>query len=140
MSTPTELPVVGLPRRLAAILYDSLLLLAIYFVATLLWMAVTGAAVAIYDLLFRLYLVAIGLLYFGWFWTHGGQTLGMRTWRIEVAAADGGPLTWRQAALRGVAALLSWAVLGAGFWSALLRRDRRTWHDRLSSSVLRRLA
>lgn len=139
MSEAPNAPPVGLPRRLAAILYDGLLLLAIWFVATVPWMAVTGAAVSSRDPLFRLYLTALGLLYFGWFWSHGGQTLGMRTWRITVTGADGAPLSGGQALKRGLAALLSLAPLGLGFWSALLRADRRTWHDRLSSTELRRV-
>ena len=136
--TPNPAPV-GLPRRLAAILYDGLLLLAIWFAATVPWMAVTGAAVTSSDPLFRLYLTAIGLLYFCGFWTHGGQTLGMRTWRFAVTGIDGSPVGGTQALRRGLAAILSWGLLGLGFWSALLRSDRRTWHDRLSGTELRRV-
>jgi len=140
MQNPAKTQPVGLLRRLAAILYDSLLLLAILFVATLPRLAMSeGEAVPASDPLFRLYLIAIGLLYFIWFWTHGGQTLGMRTWHIKVVRSDGGRLTWRMAVLRGVAAVFAWVLAGAGFWSALLREDRSTWHDRLSATELRRV-
>ena len=63
-------------------------------------------------------------------WRRGGQTLGMRPWRIRVVTGDGVPPTrlryWRRYAV----ATLSLAALGAGFWWAWIDRDRLTWHDR----------
>jgi len=84
---------------------------------------------------FQLYLYAICVLYFTWFWTHGGQTLGLRTWRLRVMAADGcSEVDWRSALLRALAAQLSWLALGLGYLWALWDRDGLTWHDRLSGT------
>jgi uncharacterized RDD family membrane protein YckC len=127
---------VGLPRRFAAILYDTLSLFAIYFFATWLLVALAGGAFAPGHPLLRALLFALGCLFFAGFWTRGGQTLGMKSWHIRLVGADGGPVGWGPALLRCLAALLSWACLGAGFWLALLDRDRRTWHDRLSATRL----
>jgi uncharacterized RDD family membrane protein YckC len=74
-------------------------------------------------------------------WRRGGQTIGMRPWRLRVVAAgrDGTP-AWRQLWLRyavGSAALL---LAGAGFWWAWIDRDRLTWHDRASRTRLVREA
>lgn len=74
-----------------------------------------------------------------WFWTHGGQTLGMRAWRIRVVRADGAPLTAGDAARRYLAAALSLLPLGMGFWWALLDPARLAWHDRLSDTRLIRV-
>lgn len=98
-------------RRLAASVYDGLLLLALWMVAAL-------ADAIVRPLLqlpptnhpFQLLLFLIGLGFFGWFWTHGGQTLGMRAWRLQVRRDDGSALRWPIAALRYAAMLLSWAV------------------------------
>jgi uncharacterized RDD family membrane protein YckC len=49
--------------------------------------------------------VVLGV-YFGWFWTHGGQTLAMKTWHLRVVARDGAPLTMSRALLRYLAAWL----------------------------------
>jgi Predicted membrane protein/domain len=125
----------SLTRRLAAVIYDSLLLFAVLFVGTFPVLGLTdGQAVAPKNFLFTLYLLTLGFVFFGWFWTHGGQTLGMRAWRIRVQQCDGTPITWRQAAVRFCCAILSWLPLGAGFLWMLVDRDRLTWHDRCSDT------
>lgn len=130
----------GLPRRLAAIAYDGLLLVGLWMVAGLPFVLLATRqdflAPATMRLLFQGYLLLIGFLFYGWFWTHGGQTLGMRAWRLRLVRADGGPITWRIAALRFGSALLALAPLGLGLWWVLFDKDKRAWHDRLSGTRL----
>jgi uncharacterized RDD family membrane protein YckC len=72
-------------RRLAAFCYDLLLLTALVFSFTLLVVAVRlGAPVPPGTWWFPSSLLAIAMLFFCGFWVHGGQTLGMRAWRIRV--------------------------------------------------------
>jgi uncharacterized RDD family membrane protein YckC len=135
-SSPAPVPC-SLLRRLGAIVYDALLLLALLFIATIPVLIINhGHPVAAADPLYQGYLLLVSFLFFGWFWTHGGQTLGMRAWRVRVQNKDGKSITWLQALLRFLAALVSWAALGLGFLWSLLDRDRQTWHDRFSESVL----
>ena len=75
-------------------------------------------------------------VFFGWFWTHGGQTLGMRAWRLKVTTEDGKGLNWSRAFLRFLLAGLSWLILGLGFIWALFDKRRQTLHDRLSKTML----
>lgn len=138
-SPPPERAPAGLGRRLAAAAYDALLVAAILAFATVPPVALRGAAIGPGELWYGIYLAVIAFLYWAWPWTHGGQTLGMRSWRIELRAEDGGPVTWRQAAVRFAAAWLAWLPLGAGLLPVLWRRDRRAWHDRLSGTVVLRL-
>ncbi|ADJ28579.1 RDD family protein [Nitrosococcus watsonii] len=127
----------GLFRRLGAIFYDSLLLIATWFLFTIFALPLTaGEAIPAGNILYRLYLLLIALAFFGGFWTHGGQTLGMRAWRIKVQQPNGQLITWRQALLRFGAAFLSWLPLGAGFWWVLIDKEGQTWHDRLSTTTL----
>ncbi|MFA7097254.1 MAG: RDD family protein [Gammaproteobacteria bacterium] len=127
----------GLLRRLGAILYDSLLLLALLSVATALVLPLTGGeAIAPGNPLYTSYLFFVGFFFFAWFWIHGGQTLGMRAWRIRVQQRNGAPITWGQALLRFLVAIASWLLLGAGFLWALFDKERMTWHDRYSQTVL----
>jgi len=131
MNSPPTRP--GLIRRLAAIFYDSLLLFAILYIATLpLLMLTHGRAIEPGNLYFLPYLLLVSFVFLGWFWTHGGQTLGMRAWRMRVQQPGGGNITWSQALLRFAAAILSWAAGGLGFLWILVDRDRMAWHDRLS--------
>jgi uncharacterized RDD family membrane protein YckC len=122
-------------RRLAALAYDALLLLALLFVFTLLViLARGGREIGPGTLWFEAGIVAIALVFCAAFWTRGGQTLGMQAWRIRVVAADGGPVTWRRAVVRFFAGWLAALPAGLGIWWALLDPQHRCWHDRLSGT------
>jgi uncharacterized RDD family membrane protein YckC len=72
-------------------------------------------------------------------WRRGGQTVGMRPWRLRVLAADGAAAGTSALWLRYAVATLSLAAAGLGFLWSLVDRDRRTWHDLASGTVLVRL-
>ena len=131
---------VGLPRRLGAIGYDLLLLMAVWFFATLLVLPLShGEAIAPGNPLYTSYLFMVTFAFFAWFWLHGGQTLGMRAWHIRVERFDGKPISPWQALLRFVVAVPSWLLMGMGFWWALFDREQLTWHDRYSETRLVRV-
>lgn len=133
-------PAPGLSRRLAAIVYDALLLAAVLLIFTAVtWAARGGREIAPGTLWFQLALGAVAGVFFGWFWTHGGQTVGMLAWKIRVVRRDAGPLRWRDACLRFAAAIVSVLPLGLGFWWALVDRSGLTWHDRVSGTRLVRV-
>ncbi|MDQ3270457.1 MAG: RDD family protein [Pseudomonadota bacterium] len=71
-------------------------------------------------------------------WRRGGQTLGMRPWRLRVEAADGTRPSWRAVAIRYCVGAASLLFAGLGFWWALIDRDSLTWHDRASGTRVRR--
>jgi len=127
-----------LPRRLAAILYDSIVLIGLLFLAALPPTLVYGEGITgtVPTLLMRLYLLVVAFAFFGGFWTHGGQTIGMRAWRVRVVDVAGNAIGWRAALVRFLVAMLSWAVIGAGFWWSLFDREDLTWHDRVSGTRL----
>ncbi len=84
---------------------------------------------------FEASLVTLALVFCAGFWTRGGQTLGMRAWRIRLIAADGGPITLPRACGRFFAGWLAALPLGIGYWWALFdRQQRRCWHDMLSGT------
>ncbi|MFK8015615.1 MAG: RDD family protein [Gammaproteobacteria bacterium] len=121
-------------RRLFAIVYDVLLLFAVLMLATWALLPFTGGE-PVRGPGFQLYLLVIGCGFFAVFWHFGGQTLGMRAWRLQVRGAAG-PVTWREAWLRSAAAILSWLALGLGYIWSLFDEQSRTWHDRLSGTRL----
>jgi uncharacterized RDD family membrane protein YckC len=144
---PDSLPPVpaGLGRRLGAMFYDSLLLFAVTWAFTALAIgarvALQGSATiratghaAVAGPLLQLPLLVLVVVFFVWFWTRSGQTLGMQAWRLRVETLDGQRLDWRRSLLRLALAAVSAACLGAGYWWLLLDRERRTWHDRGSAS------
>ena len=132
MNDETSAP---LARRLAALLYDALLLLGLLFVFTLLLiLARGGLAIGAGTLWYESSLVAVAFAFCGLSWTRGGQTVGMKAWRIRVVASDGGSLAWPRAALRFFASWLSLLPAGLGYWWSLVDRERCCWHDRLSGT------
>ncbi|TXH05059.1 MAG: RDD family protein [Nevskiaceae bacterium] len=127
--TPDAIPA-PLWRRLAAAVYDALLLLGLWLSST--FIAWIVAHLFGHDVLpptfMRAYLFVITFGFFGWFWTHGGQTLGMRAWRLQLRRTDGTALNWPIAMLRFAAAIPAWLFLLGILWS-LLDHRRRCWHD-----------
>lgn len=119
-------------RRLAASAYDILLLLGLWLSATFTAWAVShllGAQGALPPTFMRAYMFAITFGFYGWFWTHGGQTLGMRAWRIQVQRSDGRSVNWANAMLRFAISIFSLSVLGLGMLWCLIDRRKRSWHD-----------
>ena len=118
-------------------LYDALAVIALWFVAAAIAVAFHhGHAIATRQWWFTAYLTVTAYLYFAYCWRRG-QTLGMRTWRFGVIdATHGGPVSWRQTALRFGVALFSGMVGGLGYWWCLFDRESRTWHDRVSGTRL----
>jgi len=130
----------GLARRLAALLYDLIILFGMLLLATTLVIipasTLNGTEVRLDGwlmILFRIYLVAIGYGFVGYFWVHGGQTLGMRAWRLRLVQDNGQPLS-RGATCRR----LFWATLiPAPVGLLLIPFDPQGLapHDRLSRTL-----
>jgi len=123
-----------------AIFYDLFLLTAILFLATAIVNAInngeaTDSSMA-YTIFLRFYLASIIFFYFGWFWTHGGQTLGMKTWKIKLISNNSQTINWKQVTIREITAVISWAFLGLGFIWSLFDNQKRSWHDISSNTRL----
>lgn len=128
----------GLLRRLAAILYDLLLVAAVLFLVTIPFIAVRGGEpVEIGDnLSYRIALVIVIYTFYVGFWTRSGRTLGMQSWGLQLETADGRRPTLGNASVRFVAAIVSLLPCGLGFLWQLWDRDRLAWHDRISGTRL----
>lgn len=134
----------SLLRRLGALLYDGVLLLGLLMLATLVLIVPYDLIAArpyphgdfIYRTLLQGYLLAVIAGFYVYFWTHGGQTLGMRTWRLRVVREGGSPLSTVDAMRRFVWATVSIAPLGLGLWWCLFDREGLAWHDRRSRTRL----
>lgn len=135
--------------RLLALLYDLLPVVALWFLVAvpfmLLDVAISGDThhnigpfSAMQWLLWAACWGATGL-YATLSWRRGGQTLGMRPWRLRVSGSDGGLAPWRRLWLRYAVGTLSVLAAGLGFWWAWIDRDRLAWHDRLSGTRLVRM-
>jgi uncharacterized RDD family membrane protein YckC len=134
-ATPSpDAPSIG--RRLLAMVYEALLLIALLMFAGFIFQLFRNPAAPGAKHFFQLYLFLVLGGYFTWFWTHGGQTVSMKTWRIRVEAIDGTPLRFPRATLRYGLAWVSLLAAGLGYLWALADRDGQFLHDRLARTRL----
>lgn len=137
MTQPEAEPArVGLLRRLAAILYDTLLVVAVVFLGTLPLVLLNGGeAIPAHTGWYRGYLLLLVGGYFVFFWIRG-ETLGMKSWHVRIIADDGSPVSSRAAVVRAIASVVSWLPCGAGFLWSVFDAQGLAWHDRLSGTRL----
>jgi len=145
---------------MVCLIYEFLLLLAVLFIASFIFHLIFSATqTAYFKPLFQFYLLVIMGCYFIWFWTHGGQTLAMQTWKMRLVATDGSGLTKKQAVTRYLFTLIgilffviidqlipfefityyqlifiSILLFGSGFIWAVFDRDHQFLHDRLAGT------
>jgi uncharacterized RDD family membrane protein YckC len=125
----------GVWRRLAAGFYDLLLLAAAWMLVTLIVITLRGgAAVSPGALGYQLLLLGVAAAFHISCWMRGGQTLGMRAWRIRLEQRSGAAIDLRTGLLRFAAGLLTVLSCGAGLLWLWVDRDRLTWHDRLAGT------
>lgn len=135
----------GFGRRLAALLYDTLLLAALLMIFTagaLLFThgkALELKTVGAWFYLYRAGLVAVIAAYYVLNWTRSGQTLGMRAWHLRAVTESGKPLTFKPAALRFVCGILAWAPAALGVLWLYADPEHLAIHDRLSKTRMVRL-
>ncbi len=148
-SEHANFPRAGFIRRLGAIIYDLLLAVAVYMVAGAIGFGIFTAltasglmqmngyehisdlinGVALYKGLYQLWIaVCVGLFYV-LFWSYGGQTLGMRAWRLKVQHPNGQTLSMITATAR-----LVWSLLGIGNLWILLNSDKLALQDMMTRS------
>lgn len=133
----------GLLRRAGAMVYDSLIVMAIamaYGAVVLAFkVAVAGETLAEGEKaqlgpLGFVGLLAVITLFFCHFWRRGGQTIGMRAWRLRIISEDGSPPSWPQCLLRCALAPMALAAVGLGYLWSLVDKQGCTLHDKFSHS------
>lgn len=123
-------PCASLSRRLAALFYDWILLLGVFFLTTLVLLVFrNGQAFPAGDLTYLGALYLSGQFFFSWFWIHGGQTLGMRAWKIRLVSTCGSRPNLVRTLMRGAFATSGGLVFGLGYFWALIDPARQTLQD-----------
>ncbi len=120
----------SLIKQLAAMLYDSLLIFGILFLASAIVLPFNQGQAIESSPLFGFYLLFVVFTFYAWFWNKSGQTLGMRVWKIRIVSETGGNPGWRAGYLRLLFAIMSLLCFGLGYFWRLF--TPYTWHDKLS--------
>lgn len=137
----TDQTLCPLPRRLLAMLYDSLVLLALLIVASALALPFGDVhKVAGRDAGFTLWLLLVCFAYLAGCWRYGGMTMGMRAWRVRLVSANDQAVTWPRCLLRFCIGGLSLAAFGLGVLWSLVDSKNRTWHDLAAQTLLVKFA
>lgn len=122
-------------RRVASMIYEAMLLFGVVFIAGYLFDTLTQSKHALYLRHERqLWLFVVLGAYFVYFWTHGGQTLAMKTWHIKVIKSSGEPLDFITAIIRYPLALL-FTMTGIAFFYSFFDKNGQFPHDRLLNTV-----
>ncbi len=156
---PQTLQAPSLYRRLAALLYESIVIFGVTWLAALLDGLAVDQRSGVMDRHGLQTVIFLTLaIYFIGFWLRPGQTVAMRAWRLRVVDANGHALRPGRAGLRFVfgwlwvlpplalawstgldhatalAMLCGWMILWA--LASRLRPDRQFWHDALAGTRL----
>lgn len=130
---PTTTPA-GLKRRLASLLYESLVIFSILLIGFLLpQIVLSGFGLGVGPRLLWLHVFVLLMAYFLWCWLNGGQTLPMKTWKLRLTNPDGSRIRPTQALLRYLAAWPSTLFLIGIAW-ALIDKDQQFLHDRIAGT------
>ncbi|WP_086479663.1 RDD family protein [Oceanospirillum sanctuarii] len=128
----------GLIRRLGAMMYDFLIIVAIWMLLGFARLPFVPEGVdAMNDhagpgFQSVLFLVTFG--FFTFFWRRTGQTLGMQAWRIRIQNSDGRAITLTQSLMRFFCGAFSLVCLGLGHFWMLFSPSKKTWPDSFSES------
>ncbi len=130
----TEYPTASALRRSAAIVYDFFLIVAIWILSTIVVIAIFTDGEEITGLPFQIMLLTEMFLFYAYFWTIKGQTLGMQVWKIRAQNEQGELLGWTESLLRFGFATITLAPAGLGFFWAIFDPERLALYDRLSKT------
>ena len=135
----SETEVTAIPsrvRRFACMMYEGLLLFGVLFISDYLFDVLTQSRHALmYRHARQTWLFFVLGSYFVWFWTHGGQTLAMKTWHIRLVDLAGNPVSKFRAALR-YCLCYPIALSGLGFIWSLWDKDGQFLQDRIAGTRL----
>ena len=124
----------GLRFRFMAMLYDSLIVVAIWILTALVGTMVVQGTIT--GPIFQSVLFIEWFSFFAYFWVRRGQTVGMAAWRLRIVSEQ--PMSLMQALVRFLVAGLSILCVGLGYFWIWVDRESRTWHDIVSrTSVVR---
>jgi len=124
-------------KRLAALFYDSCILVALAFITTgIVLLCRDNQSIPSHTLWYQLLLLSIGLSYWLTAMRWGGQTIGMRAWQLKVIQSQGQPMNWASVFKRLCYLLISLLSFGIGYLWMFFDKQRHTWYERQSNTKM----
>lgn len=133
------LPLASVRLRLVSLVYEGMLLFAVLFVASYLFLSIArDAQSGLSRAVFQIYLLSVCGAYFVFCWSHTGQTLPMKTWRMRIVTEEGSDLSVGRAFKRYLLAIPG-ILSGISLLWAPFDRERQFLHDRLAGTRIVRV-
>ena len=146
----------GFVRRLAAMIYDALVATAVGMCAAMVlivvlvvslkngWLDLQGYSEpnellgesVMYKTLIQIWVGLWVAGFFLWFWKRGGQTIGMRAWRLRIFSTVDEPVTWPRLLIRLVSSLCGLGTLLVLFDF----KNKQSLQDRLAKTEVLKLS
>ena len=131
---------VSLLRIVAATVYDSLLMLGVWFLVGSLALGVkfffTGEVSSLNPIAVMSIVILSTWLYFAMFWIYGGKTLGMSSWKLRIASQDGNKITIIQTIIRFLSNIFTISLAGIPLFLRRINKNNRSLSDLLSKTSI----
>ena len=131
---------VSLLRIVAAAVYDSLLMLGVWFLVGSLALGVkfvlTGEVSSLNPITGMSLVILSTWLYFAMFWIYGGKTLGMSSWKLRIISQDGNQITLIQTIIRFLSNIITVSLAGIPLFLRRVNKNNRSLSDLLSKTSI----
>ena len=131
---------VSLLRIVAATIYDSILMLGVWFLVGSLALGIkfvlTGEVSSLNPITGMSLVILSTWLYFALFWIYGGKTLGMSSWKLRIVSQDGDQITLIQTIIRFLSNIITISLAGIPLFFRRINKNNRSLSDLLSKTSI----
>ena len=131
---------VSLLRIVAAAVYDSLLMLGVWFLVGSIALGIkfvfTGEVSSLHPVTGMSIVILSTWLYFALFWIYGGKTLGMSSWKLRIVSQDGNRITLIQTIIRFLSNIITISLAGIPLFFRRINKNNRSLSDLLSKTSI----
>tara|TARA_B100000475_G_scaffold78683_1_gene56803 strand:+ start:201 stop:620 length:420 start_codon:yes stop_codon:yes gene_type:complete len=129
----------GFFKRVFSLIYDSLVITGIILSLSLLLVLLNGGYAeenSISGLIQLLIIILSGPCFYTYFWiANEGQTLGMQAWKIQLISQKK-DLSVALCLLRCFVSIISFLILGMGYFLILIHKENRSLSDLLTDTQI----
>ncbi len=131
---------VSLVRIIASTIYDSLLMLGVWFLVGSIALGIkflfTQEISSLNPIIGMSLVIFSTWIYFAMFWIYGGKTLGMSSWKLRIVSENGKPITLFQTVIRFFVNTLTLSLAGIPLFLRRLNKENKSLSDYLSKTKI----
>ena len=125
-------------KRIAASIYDLFLLLGVWFAVGSFAVWINGGIIE--EKWIGPFLVLISTwIFYGYFWTHGGKTLGMAVWKFEIYSIDENKINFQKVSIRFFSNVITVLLGGTPLILMYFSKNNLSLSDYLSKTSYKKI-